>query len=159
METHFFDSYETSSSWLRTMNTRAPTSMVTLTYCFHLVDSGVISIRKKNPKMEIVFLCFDVLYFLCEVTRLECFHVDVGATRPGGSSPLDRRARACFVPQGDDVIRDLEENLKRLTLDILDASIDDLPMRYQRFTAGVPGCFSRLLRRVARAVMCYHEHH
>ena len=63
------------------------------------------------------------------------------------------------MPQGDDITRELEENLERLTLDIPDADIDDLPTRYQRSTAGVPGRFSRLLRRVARVVMCYHEHH
>ena len=57
----------------------ALTSAVTLTYRSHLVDSGVIFVRNKNPKMEIMFLCFDVLYFLCLVTRLECFHVDVRA--------------------------------------------------------------------------------
>ena len=55
--------------------------------------------KKKNPKMEIVFLCFNVLYiFLCVVTRLKRFHVDVGAARLGGSSPLDRRVGAHFVP-------------------------------------------------------------
>ena len=89
-------------------------------------------------------------------------HADVGAARTRGASPLDRRAGAHFVPQGDDITRELEENLERLTLDIPDAAIDDLLMRYQRSTVdsvGVPGRFSRLLRRVAQAVMCYHEHH
>ena len=66
-------------------------------------------------------------------------HVDVGATRPGGASSLDRRAGARFVPQGDDITGELEENLERLTLDIPDVDIDDLLMRYQRSTAGVPG--------------------
>ena len=80
-------------------------------------------------------------------------HADVGAARPGGDSPLDRRDGACFVPQGDAITRELEENLDRLTLDIPDASIDDLPMRYQRLAVGVSSRFSRLLHRVARAVM------
>ena len=93
------------------------------------------------------------------MTRPVYSHANVRAARPGGSSPLDRRARSRFVPRGDDIIRELEENLERLTLDIPDANIDDLPMRYQRSTMGVPGQFSRLLRRVARAVMCYHEYH
>ena len=35
--------------------------------------------KKQNPKMEIVFLCFNVLYFLCVVMRLKFFHADVGA--------------------------------------------------------------------------------
>ena len=93
------------------------------------------------------------------MTRPICLHADVGAARPGGASPLDRRAGAHFVPYGDDITGEMEENLERLTLDIPDADIDDLPTRYQRSMAGVPGRFSRLLRRVDRVVMCYHEHH
>ena len=64
------------------------------------------------------------------MTRPIYSHADVGAVRLGGASPLDRWAGACFVPQGDDITRELEENLERLTLDIPDASIDDLPMKY-----------------------------
>ena len=93
------------------------------------------------------------------MTRPVYSHADVGAARLGGASPLDRRAGARFVPQGDDIIKELEENLERLALDIPDADIDDLSMRYQRSTMGVPIQFSSLLRRVAQAVMCYHEHH
>ena len=93
------------------------------------------------------------------MTRPVCLHADVGAARPGGASPFDRSARARFMPQGDDITEELEDNLERLTLDILDADIDDLPTRYQRSMVGVLGRFSRLLRRVAREVMCYHEHH
>ena len=93
------------------------------------------------------------------MTRPVCLHVYAGAARPGGASLLNRQARARFVPQGDDITGELEENLERLTMDIPDADIDDLPTRYQRSTAGVPRRFSRLLRRVARVVMCYHEHH
>ena len=62
---------------------------------------------------------------------------------------MDRRVGARFVPRGDDITGELEEILERLTLDILDANIDDLSMRYQRSTAGVPGRFSRLLLRLA----------
>ena len=94
------------------------------------------------------------------MTRPVYSHTDVGAVPPGGASPLDRKAGAHFVPQGDDITGELEENLERLTLDIPDANIDDLPMRYQRSTVGVPGRLSRLLHRVkAQAMMCYHEHH
>ena len=93
------------------------------------------------------------------MTRSVCFHADVGAARPRGASPLDRRAKSRFVPQGDDITGEMEENLERLTLDIPDADIDDLLNRYKRSTAGVPGRFRRLLRRVAQAMMCYHKHH
>ena len=57
------------------------------------------------------------------------------------------------------MIGELEENLERLALDIPDASIDDLPLRYQRPTIGVLDQFSRLLHRVAMVVMSYHEYH
>ena len=66
-------------------------------------------------------------------------HADVGAALPGGAFPLDRRSRAHFVPWGDDITRELEENLERLTLDMPYANIDDLSMRYYRSTEGVPG--------------------
>ena len=72
---------------------------------------------------------------------------------------MDRRVRARFVHRGDDELTELEENLDRMTLDILDATIDDLPRRFQKHIVGVSGRFSRFLRRVARAIMCYHEHH
>ena len=72
---------------------------------------------------------------------------------------MDRREGSWLVHQGDDQMGELEENLESLTLHILDAAIDDLSMRYQRHTVGVPGHFSRLLRRVVRDVMCYHDNH
>ena len=78
-----------------------------------------------------------------------CLHADVGAASPGGASPLNRRVGARFMPQGDDITEELEENLERLTLDIPDADIDDLLTRYQRSKAGVRRRFSRLLCRVA----------
>ena len=43
---------------------------------------------------------------------------------------MDRREGALFVHRGDDELTELEENLDRLTLDILDAAIDDLPRRF-----------------------------
>ena len=45
---------------------------------------------------------------------------------------MDRRAGAQFVYRGDDHLTELEENMERLTLEIPDVAIDDLPMRYQR---------------------------
>ena len=120
---------------------------------------GDIDKKQKTLKWTYCFYVFDVLYFLCQVMRLEYFHVDVGVARHGGDSPLDRQVGAHFVPQGNDVTGELEEKLERLTLDIPDTSIDDLPLRYQRPTAGVPSHFSRLLCIVSQVVMCYHEHH
>ena len=72
---------------------------------------------------------------------------------------MDRRAGKHFVHRGDDELTELEEKLSQLTLDIPDTTIYDLPRRFQRHTVGVVDHFSHLLRRVARAIMCYHKHH
>jgi hypothetical protein len=53
----------------------------------------------------------------------------------------------------------MEQNLEGLTTDIPDMSIEEVPRRYQCHTVGVSGSLSRLLRRVARAVVCYRERH
>ena len=84
------------------------------------------------------------------------FHADVGDARFGVSSQIGRQA---LGHKGDDELTELDENLNGLTLDIPNASIDDLPRRYQRHTIVVSGRFSRMLWRVARDIMCYHEHH
>ena len=72
---------------------------------------------------------------------------------------MDRREGARFFHRGDDELTKLEENLDRLTLDIPDVAIDDLPRRFQRHSVVVSGHFSHLLRRVATSIMCYHKHH
>ena len=86
-------------------------------------------------------------------------HEDVGLERPGGSSPINRRVGAYFVHRGDDKMIKIENNLSRLTLDVLDSTMDDLPRRYQRHTMGVSEYFKHFLCRLERGVMCYHEHH
>ena len=62
--------------------------------------------------------------------RTWILNADVGVTRPGGSFPMDKRARARIVHRGDDELMEIEENLDRLTLDIPDDAIDDLPRRF-----------------------------
>jgi hypothetical protein len=53
----------------------------------------------------------------------------------------------------------VEQNLEGLTTDIPDMTLEEVPRRDQRHTVGVSTAMSRLLRRVARAVMCYRERH
>ena len=127
-------------------------------YHYHLALSGVTSVRSKTPNVDYVFifLCF-IIFMDCN--NMKCWHAYVGDARPGGSYPMDRWARACFFHRGDDKLIELEENIYRLTLDILDASIDYLRRRFQRHIVGMLSLFSFLLRMVARAIMCYHKHH
>jgi hypothetical protein len=87
-------------------------------------------------------------------------NIDVGPHRPPGTSPIQRRGEAVEV--AGLVVADyeaIEQNLEGLTTDVPDISIDEIPRHYQHHTMGVSSSLSRLLRRVARAVMCYHEQH
>jgi hypothetical protein len=53
----------------------------------------------------------------------------------------------------------VEQNLEGLTADIPDMTLEEVPRRDQCHTVGVSASMSRLLRRVAREVMCYHHRH
>jgi hypothetical protein len=44
-------------------------------------------------------------------------------------------------------------------MNILYASIDDVPRHYQRHTVGVSTSIGRLLRKLSWAVACYNEKH
>jgi hypothetical protein len=89
---------------------------------------------------------------------------DRGPQRPAGYSPLrrggvDRRAEPVEEEDEDEGggVRDIERNLQGLTHGIPAMRMDDVPYPLQRHTVGVPGRISRLLRKVVRAVMCYHQ--
>ena len=88
-------------------------------------------------------------------------YADVSPERPVDMSPVARRAARDLNPQreggeGEELI----QNLEGIAYGIPDyARLDDVPRAYQRHTVGVPSCIHRLLRRLVRAVTCYHEHH
>jgi hypothetical protein len=87
-------------------------------------------------------------------------NTDVGPHRPPGTSPIQRRGEPVEVARL--VVSDyeaIEENLEGLTAYVPDISTDEIPRRYQCHTVGVSSSLSRLLRRVARAVLCYREQH
>ena len=88
-------------------------------------------------------------------------YADVGLERPVGLSPTVRRGQHAADPQAGGVVgEELIQNLKGLAQGIPGyARLADVPFAYQRHTVGVPTRVHRLLRRLVRAVMCYHEHH
>jgi hypothetical protein len=76
--------------------------------------------------------------------------IDVGPYRPPGSSPIQRRGERDVVGVVATVdYETIEKNLEGLTMNIPDASIDDILRHYQRHTVGVSASIGRLLRRVA----------
>ena len=90
-------------------------------------------------------------------------NTDVGPQRPAHLQPFERRQPVAPAPapagQSVEILTDLEHHLEHLTLDIPETSIDDIPLRLQRYVIGVPGPFRRFLCRVARAVVSYRDHH
>ena len=73
--------------------------------------------------------------------KISC--ADIGPSRPVGASPIERRGavREMVIrcTEVDEELDKMEENIQRLTMGILDISIDDLPRLYQCQTTGVSG--------------------
>jgi len=90
-------------------------------------------------------------------------NADVGPHRPANLRPFERRllVAPALAPQGEaaETLAELEHDLERLTADIPETSIDDIPIRLQCYVVGVPGPFRRFLCRVAHTVVSYRDHH
>ena len=94
-------------------------------------------------------------------------HADVGPVHPVVRLRVPAAAVAGEAVERV-IIRDLDvaetltvvqEQFESLSLGIPDVRIDELPLQLQRHTTGVPRRWTRLLRMIAQAVTCYHEHH
>ena len=121
-------------------------------------DTGNL-IFHKFLKLSISFL---FLYHL--KTDSNSFqNADVGPRRPANLRPYERRLPIAPAPvpqdEATETLDELESDLERLTTDIPETTIDDIPIRLQRYVVGVPGPFRRFLCRVACAVVSYRDHH
>ena len=87
----------------------------------------------------------------------------MGPQRPAALWPFERKQPVAPAPAPQDesteTLAKLESHLERLTGDMPETSIDDIPRRLQRYVIGVPGPFRRFLCKVARAVVSYRDHH
>ena len=70
-------------------------------------------------------------------------------------------AAAAAAPRDEstETLAKLENHLEHLTVDILETSIDGIPLRLQRYVIGVLGPLRRFLCRVAQAMVSYRDHH
>ena len=59
----------------------------------------------------------------------------------------------------DTDLDEVEESLTQLTIGVPLTRDDDIPIRMRRHASGGGSRFARLFRKVARAVVCYSEHH
>ena len=87
----------------------------------------------------------------------------MGPQRPANLRAFERRHPIAPLPGPQDAaaetLAELEHDLERLTADIPETTLDDVPIKLQRYVVGVPGPFRRFLLRVARAVVSYRDHH
>ena len=90
-------------------------------------------------------------------------NADVGPWRLANLRPYERKQLVAPSPAPQDesaeTLAEMESHLERLTGDMPETSIDDIPLRLQRYVIGVPGPFRRFLCKVARAVVSYRDHH
>ena len=94
-------------------------------------------------------------------------HADIGPVRPAAhprslaAAPAGEPARRVVIRDLDDTetLTAVQEQVESLTRGLPDVQIDELPLQMQRHTIGVPRRWTRLLRMIAQAVTCYHEHH
>ena len=104
-----------------------------------------------------------MFYIVSKIDSKNFQNADVGPWRPANFRPYERRQPAVVVPAPQDeateTFAELESHLERLTADIPETTIDDIPIRLQRYVVGVPGPFRRFLCRVARTMVLYRDHH
>ena len=94
-------------------------------------------------------------------------YTDVGRVRPmgqpeqGADEPTEKAVRREVLLDLDmtETLAELQQHVEGLTLGIPHFQIKELPMRLQCHTIGVPNRWMQLLRRIARLVACYQEHH
>ena len=81
-------------------------------------------------------------------------------------SPIQRRGalrigaglRNTIGDEQGDALDLLEMDLIQLTVPVSYTQEEDIPIRMLRHTGCGGGCFTRLLCKVARAILCYSEH-
>ena len=75
--------------------------------------------------------------------------------------PAERAVERAVLQDLDmaETLTELQQHIEGLTFGIPDCRIEELPMRLKQHTIGVPNRWMWLLRRIARSIACYHEHH
>ena len=85
----------------------------------------------------------------------------MGALEHGADEPAERVVGRVVLQDLDmaETLFELRQHIEGLNFGISDSRIEELPMRLQCHTIGVPNHWMWLLRRIARSIACYHEHH
>ena len=132
------------------------------TWFFHRENSGTTEVFHFSQVFKL-YIFFVFIYISPQTDSTNFQNADVGPRRPTNLRAFERRVPAipATAPQdaAAETLAELEQDLERLTADIPETTIDDIPIRLQCYVVVVPGPFRRFLCRVARAVVSYREHH
>ena len=128
---------------------------------FHRENNGTTEVLYFSQVFKLCIFLFFYIYRL-KTDSKNFQNADVGPWRPANLRPFERRHPVAPVPTPQDAAAEslakLEQDLERLTMDIPETTIDDIPIRLQRYVVAVPGPFRRFLCKVAHAVVLYREH-
>src|SRR5271168_2766057 len=101
---------------------------------------------------QLFYLYFCILNIVFKTDSKIFQNADVGPQRIANLWAFERRHPVALLPAPQDaaaeMLAELEQDLERLTADIPETSIDDIPIRLQRYVVAVPGPFRRFLLRV-----------
>ena len=90
--------------------------------------------------LNYLYFCFLNIIFKTDSKIFQ--NADVGPQHPANLRAFERRHPIAPLPAPQDAaaetLAELEQDLERLTADIPETSIDDIPIRLQRYVVAVP---------------------
>lgn len=133
------------------------------TWFFHRERNGMTEVLYLSLAFQVIIF-FLFLYISPHTDSRIVQYADVGPRRPANLRAFERRYPAAQPPPAPqdaaaEMLIELEHDLERLTADIPETTLDDIPIRLQRHVVAVPGQIRRFLCKVARAVVSYRDHH
>ena len=135
-------------------------------YC-RLASSGVSLVNSLTISLFIISLYNVLVLSSIRTNQNSGSHADVGLVwlvvrlRVPAATPAGEEVGRAILRDLDvvETLLALQDQVEGLTLGIPDVRTDELPLRLQRHTTGVPSGWTRLLHMIAQAVTCYHQHH
>ena len=96
-----------------------------------------------------------------------CAHADIGPVqtvvrlRVLAAAPAGEAMGRAILHDHDvaETISSFQDQVEGITLGIPNVRTDELPLRLQRHSTGVPSQWTTLLRMITHAVTCYHQHY
>lgn len=140
--------------------------MTRIWYC-RLMSSGAPLVSSLTIFLFIIFLHNVLALYSVKTNQNSCAHADVGPVRPVVrlrvlvAAPVGEAVGRAILRDLDvaETLSALQDQVEGFTLGISDVRTDELPLRLQRHTTGMPSRWTRILCMIAQAVTCYHQHH